>query len=329
MSQVQRIKVMQYNILGRYFAFSKYFSYAWPYLGGSAARNFCPAAKDAPQLPTSLDWKMRLPMLARTCLESDADILCLCEMDSYEDFRQSLGSAYDSYFAARPGGRDDGSAIFWRKSILKLVSAETLHYSGGSERVAAVCRLQNLHGQSFTVVGTHLYWKGSCPTQSREVDQLTAKLRALLNRDEPVILCGDLNNHRDSDTFMRIRGCGMEDCFTAGGMKPPKYTSLVPPSYVLSSRSGDYRLLPGREDEIDYIFVGSQSAEASIKVTDATTAGSDHDESGNGVVTAADSRDPSILERGIPNMSHASDHLPVMCEVELTGPSQGSVLGGC
>ncbi|EER08879.1 carbon catabolite repressor protein, putative [Perkinsus marinus ATCC 50983] len=320
MSQVQHLKVMQYNILGRHFAFSKYFSYAWPYLGGSKAKNFCPAAKDAPQLPTLLDWNMRLPMLVKTCLDSSADILCLCEMDSYEDFRQALGSYYDGYFAPRAGGRDDGSAIFWRRSILKLMSAKTLHYTGGSERVAAICRLQNLYGQTFTVVGTHLYWKGSCPTQSHEVDELTTELRAILDRDEPVILCGDLNNHRDSDTFMRIRDCGMEDGFTAAGLKPPRYTSLVPPSYVLSSRSGSYRLLPGREDEIDYIFVGGQSSDLTLKVVDAVAIDSRNDETGNGVVTGADSRDSSVAERGIPNMSHASDHLPVMCEVELTGP---------
>ncbi|KAF4669074.1 hypothetical protein FOL47_002724 [Perkinsus chesapeaki] len=301
MAQVQQLKVLQYNILGRYFGFSKYFSYAWPYLGGKVAKNFCPAATGAPQLPSLLDWNVRMPILAKTCLESNADILCLCEMDSYEDFRETLGPTYDSYFAPRPGGRDDGSAVFWRKSILELVSAETLEYTCGSERVAAICRLQSSQGQRFTVVGTHLYWKGSCPTQSKEVDQLTAKLHSLLEQGEPVILCGDLNNHRDSDTFKRITECGMEDCFTAGGLKPPTFTSLVPPSYVLSTRSGDYRLLPGREDEIDYIFLGCQSPRASLKVTGATTVDPGHDETGNGAVTGPSSRDLSISERGIPN----------------------------
>ncbi|CAE8692894.1 unnamed protein product, partial [Polarella glacialis] len=44
-----------------------------------------------------------------------ADVLCLVELDCFEEFRSVLADeGYDATFQARPG-KDDGCGIFWRR----------------------------------------------------------------------------------------------------------------------------------------------------------------------------------------------------------------------
>ena len=57
----------------------------------------------------------------------EADIICLQEVDHYDDFVEHLNKLnYESLFKKRTGNNPDGCAIFWKKDVLLVPRKYTL-----------------------------------------------------------------------------------------------------------------------------------------------------------------------------------------------------------
>jgi nocturnin len=160
---------------------------------------------DIPDPRKVLDFRLRRWRLLREIAESDADVICLEEVDHFDDFFQPALAAlgYEGVFEAKTkspslqfGYYSDGVALFWRKDKLRLGDLHsgarigTVPYS--TPYIAA--RFVADEG-SFVVAATHLKAKAKEEFEAFRCEQIKGVVAAMLavGRGAPWILAGDLN----------------------------------------------------------------------------------------------------------------------------------------
>jgi len=142
----------------------------------------------------------------REIVESNADVICLEEVDHFDDFFQPALAAlgYEGVFQAKTkspslqfGYYSDGVALFWRKDKLRLGDLHsgarigTVPYS--TPFIAA--RFVTDFGASFVVAATHLKAKAKEEYEAFRCDQIKGVVGAMqdVGQGVPWILAGDLN----------------------------------------------------------------------------------------------------------------------------------------
>jgi len=160
---------------------------------------------DIPDPRKVLDFRLRRWRLLREIAESNADVICLEEVDHFDDFFQPALAAlgYEGVFQAKTkspslqfGYYSDGVALFWRKDKLRLGDLHsgaligTVPYS--TPYIAA--RLVAEEG-SFVVAATHLKAKAKEEYEAFRCDQIKGVVGAMMavGQGDPWILAGDLN----------------------------------------------------------------------------------------------------------------------------------------
>ncbi|KAF6259941.1 hypothetical protein COO60DRAFT_946990 [Scenedesmus sp. NREL 46B-D3] len=79
---------------------------------------------------TYLDWSHRRAAILAELAHLQPDILCLQEVDRYEELEAELEKlGYAGIYLQRDGGRRDGCATFWRTSLLQPALVRQLRYS--------------------------------------------------------------------------------------------------------------------------------------------------------------------------------------------------------
>ncbi|CAK9098349.1 unnamed protein product, partial [Durusdinium trenchii] len=203
-------RVGHFNILGKKMAGTKWFHYARDFLPASFASNHWDWSR-AGHFPRSLLWSReegqsrfyRLEVLLKEIRSLSADVLCLVELDCFEEqldggkekggleggkrrsripgnhycrglglpFQQILGAdGYDAVFQPRPG-KHDGCGIFWRREVFESVGpCRALIYALPANDRIAVAQLlvHRLSRDALLVLSSHLHWDQALGYQASE-----------------------------------------------------------------------------------------------------------------------------------------------------------------
>jgi hypothetical protein len=80
----------------------------------------------------SLKWRYRRVSLLKEMLSLNADVLCLQELDNYDEWwRGKMGLAgYDGVYLAHQGeNRRDGLAVFYKRDLFQLFRTEEVYFN--------------------------------------------------------------------------------------------------------------------------------------------------------------------------------------------------------
>lgn len=213
-SESPSFSLVCYNILCQSYARSAYFPYCNPKV---------------------VRWQYRRGRMLDELLCYGADILCLQEVDKYDDFlREELKKrGYASCFKKRTRGKPDGCATFWKSNRFELVYKRSIELNDAAlmddgrvdkdyltDNVAVAVLLRLLNGKDrhryVCVVNTHLFWNPLYADvklmqthlllkRSLWIIETFKKVKKFGDSVEiPLVLCGDFNSLPDSDVYQLI-----------------------------------------------------------------------------------------------------------------------------
>ncbi|CAN6583617.1 unnamed protein product [Malus baccata var. baccata] len=162
-----------------------------------------------------MDWQWRKRNLIFELGLWSSDIMCLQEVDKFDDLEEELKlKGYIGFWKMRTGNPVDGCAIFWRTSRFKLVHEESIEFNklGLRDNVAQICVLEPIRQNSTKNTA-------ALPTSSTGTNKVVicnihvlynprrgeiklGQVRVLLDRAHtvskiwngaPIVLCGDFN----------------------------------------------------------------------------------------------------------------------------------------
>jgi mRNA deadenylase 3'-5' endonuclease subunit Ccr4 len=266
------IKVMQYNILADCYTKSDSFPY-------------CP--------DKYLEWSYRFEKIMKTIVDSDADVVCLQEVESdmyfetMKDYLMEKGG-YSSIFKKRPHPhKKDGCAIFFKDSKLEIITKTELSYNSLAKDKHAGDRAQtnniaigiyfqetSQHRKRFWVVNTHLFWDPKAPDVKLGQTKMLKKFITNQLQRSPggVIIAGDFNSMPTSSVCDFL----IED-------------GLFASAYALEGAL-DTNITPWFSGCIDYIWYTPQELTLD---------------------NASDLKEARGDSEYIPDANHPSDHLPL------------------
>lgn len=180
------------------------------------------------ECPTeALEWSYRSQLILKEICRSEADIICLEEVDHFLDFFEpqlaSLG--FEGFFTPKndspclqyqPNNGPDGCAVFFRSSKFSFIRKKEFRlkneHQGVSNQVALLVQLEMkdpsvakdlLH--KFCVGVTHLKAKREYPIlRAAQGEHLLTEM-ASFAKDEHVIICGDFNATPDEPVYQFFR----------------------------------------------------------------------------------------------------------------------------
>jgi len=166
--------------------------------------------------PEWLSWDYRFPRIVAECLRADPDIICLQEVDRYEDLISVFSESYDGTFTPKRSsdstGRD-GCAVFWKRQRLNAVDCAAFEFWRLCDNhrmkqifLAPQFGLNTSGGiASLRVVTTHL--KAKPDFDEFRTSQCQA-LAEYLNAESPpldlTVVCGDFNTQEDSKAIEQL-----------------------------------------------------------------------------------------------------------------------------
>ena len=170
----------------------------------------------------ALKWSYRSQLILKEICRSEADIICLEEVDHFVDFFEphlsSLG--FGGLFVPKndspclqyqPNNGPDGCALFFRSSMFSLLEKKEFRLKnetqGNSNQVALLARLKIKDKAPFCTlhVGvTHLKAKRDYQALRRaQGEHLLSEMASFAN-DEHVIICGDFNATPDEPVYQHF-----------------------------------------------------------------------------------------------------------------------------
>nr|CAB3470259.1 unnamed protein product [Digitaria exilis] len=156
--------IMSYNILADY-----------------NARNHPDLYRDVPW--DAMGWDSRRRLIIREIRHWDPDLVCLQEVDRFQDIAAGMKCrGYEGIFQRRTGDTRDGCAMFWKSKRLRLLEEDSIDFSEFNLRnnVAQICVF--------------------------EIRMLLEKANALAEKwDEiPIVLAGDFNSTPDQSAIYKF-----------------------------------------------------------------------------------------------------------------------------
>jgi len=176
-----------------------------------------------------LFWEKRFPLLLYEIINRDPDIICLQEVDRFDEFQAFLRKkGYSGRFVKKSFRARDGCAVFWKSSRMNNTAIECVTLHSENVHVAMMLRMQ-IDSRSVIIVNTHLKAGLEQHYEDFRVEQLKClleKVKDFQKEDEDIILCGDLNSHVETYESVKavaypfLTQCGFRNAY---GRKP-KYT---------------------------------------------------------------------------------------------------------
>ena len=171
-----------------------------------------------------LRWKHRRPLLTQVLTDlartSQADLLCLQEVDRYASFYAPLLTeiGFDHVYYQRPS-RKDGLVIAWRmdrfglrrKIEVDFNQIQGLPPNGRKHNVGLLCVLYEMHRPQNDVVvaNTHLHWNPARRLlklmQASRFLEVVADVVRGEGKDMPCFVCGDFNSLPESPVVQLMR----------------------------------------------------------------------------------------------------------------------------
>ena len=233
-----------------------------------------------------LDWSFRQNLLRHDLLLSSADILCLSEVDHFEDFIQpTLGpQGYRLLFKRKKSWHRDGLCIAYKEKKLRLIQQESIYFPKSNQfALAAVFLLGTIQ---ILVVTTHL--KSGPEHEISRLEQVKYLLEKIQKFNiEHIVMCGDFNCEPRSLSYDAV-------VLSKFSFKSTYFSTH------LDKSEPEITTYKKREDEeefntIDYIFVRGFKVRDVLKLPSLK----------------------QVSEMGLPSKDYPSDHLSLMCSLGL------------
>ncbi len=228
--------------------------------------------------PRDLDPVARRGRIVARVVALDADLYCLQEVDAsaYADLAAALGADFHGLYEGKRG-REDGLAIFFRRSLFTLDHQRAHHYAAvepGYDHLALFAFLR-AGERPLAVTNTHLRWQGRevRDDEHQGLQQFRELLSVLREEAWPNgLIAGDLNAAHGSPVLAEAKRAGLS--MSAASLRP-----------------WDTALINGRRRKIDYIYVDRERLSPSPRPL------------------------PGLSKhRPIPSTNEGSDHLPLQID---------------
>lgn len=251
----------------------------WNMLSDQLSVNFPRVAESA------LDWKFREGLIVEELTRSDADVMCLEEVDHFPELETRLKPlGYHGIYEQKEDWHRDGIAIFYRTTTLALESQEKVTFSVHKQKYVLVKLRHKELNCSFVVVGTHLKsYAHHEPTRLMQIEQILTHLRRY--EGLPIVLAGDLNSKPLKPVYSLIKAAGFQSAYWNAicPRAEPEFTYLA------------YRETSLLRMTLDYIWIKGWR---SCAVMSLPTEG-------------------EIGSTGLPCLRYPSDHLSLVCDLTI------------
>ncbi|XP_003738942.2 protein angel homolog 2 [Galendromus occidentalis] len=203
-----------------------------------------------------LPWEYRRGRIIEQLLRQNCDVLCLQEVqaDHLEDFLgpRLAREGYEYVFKCKTGGKNEGCAVFWKKSVFGILNVSQVEFlkpgcrTLNRDNVGLVVTLTPLANRQakLCVATTHLLFN------PKRGDVKLAQLRYLMANVEeaaflgvsrangqliyaPTILCGDLNATPHCPLYRFVVSGKLEvDGLLHGEISGPRTGTVIKPEEV-------------------------------------------------------------------------------------------------
>ncbi|OMJ92906.1 hypothetical protein SteCoe_4242 [Stentor coeruleus] len=160
-------------------------------------------ATDFPAVdPRFLQWEYRKGLILKEIDRVAPDLLCVEEMDHYEDyFKQSMEErGFCSVYRKKGDWHNDGLAIFYKKDVFEKHEEYYVEFPGSQ---FAIGLMLQKGPQRFYIFVTHLKAKKAFDDiRVTQVQTLLSFIQSL--SPLPTIVCGDFNSLPDSNAYLTM-----------------------------------------------------------------------------------------------------------------------------
>ncbi|XP_020090415.1 carbon catabolite repressor protein 4 homolog 3-like [Ananas comosus] len=154
-----------------------------------------------------MKWNSRKGLICREIIHWNADLVCLQEVDRYEDILVHMKrKEYAGCYKGRSGDAKDGCAIFWKEKRFRLLEEESIDFSsiGLRNNVAQLLVFEVDEASKLVVGNIHVLFNpkrgdiklGQIRMFLLKADALSRKWDSI-----PILLAGDFNSTPDSAIY--------------------------------------------------------------------------------------------------------------------------------
>jgi len=267
--------------------------------------DFCLCPEEA------LRWEHRRQLLLQEILSHKADIVCLEEVDCFEELSSGLHPAgYSGIWVPKPDSPclqfennmgPDGNAIFFSKEKFSLIKSyhHVLRMEDGAytKSTVLICELEHLKtGKEITFMVTHLKAKETpefVEVRKNQSSHIIKLVNEMKNKKKTanIILAGDFNASLEEPAYQIVKQAGLTSAYESVSGAEPGYTTWKVRGKRGSSPTSE------KKRTIDFVFCDSDVIKpaAVLKVPDEAEIGSGR----------------------LPNMEFPSDHMLLVVKFNI------------
>ncbi|XP_021305271.1 carbon catabolite repressor protein 4 homolog 3 isoform X2 [Sorghum bicolor] len=155
----------------------------------------------------ALRWDSRRRLIIREIRHWDPDLVCLQEVDRFQDIATGMKSrGYEGIYQRRTGDTRDGCAMFWKSKRLHLLEEDSIDFSEFNLRnnVAQICVFELNGTHKFVLGNIHVLFNPKRgDIKLGQIRMLLEKANALAEKWDkiPIVLAGDFNSTPDSAIY--------------------------------------------------------------------------------------------------------------------------------
>ena len=201
-----------------------------------------------------LQWPHRLPLILKEMNNCKPDVICLQEVDRFNDITIE---GYDAIFLPKtsspccqfsPNNGPDGCAMLYNTSTVNLLTRKdlALHNEHGqpSSQVALLARF-SFHGDHHVCIGTtHLKAKSGFEKQRCAQGMEVLKfMKEFSNNSDPFVICGDFNavpTESVHEEYSATQSPSLKSAYSEHSGEDPSFTTMKYREAGLSKYTGDY-----------------------------------------------------------------------------------------
>ncbi len=157
------------------------------------------AEQEKPSLKM-LPWNQRKEVLAQRMQRCQPDLICLQEVENFNDIQSCMQRAgYQGCFARRNNGEEEGCAIFYKAHKFDIVNSQIEFFNDGTGRMIQSVDLRPKNAANcIHVLNSHAVWdSNSVDRRLSEVRKLQQIAQQKSQTGDPTIVCADLNTARN------------------------------------------------------------------------------------------------------------------------------------